>query len=478
MSIDKKLLDTFRLDGRWALPGNPVEKGVPGHLQFDPQNGIQLSTESPFERPKNGVAIRPVPYDIIHGVTRSAQLVTLVQCTGGAAGVNASSNVFVMPGSYKAIFLIVGELVSSPADLKYRAVSATYHNLEEFVGISGIRADGDPPRLWYEDKSPFLSQLENFRIEIANHGSYDFDFFHQASLNERARVDVSLADDRDEIHIEEFLRGPLASVHYLLQFALGRRVPMLELMATTARTERELDGRRVAVPVQVFFAQRRPLPVPRRQSLPKFLFTLTTLGSECTKYLNLWHKSFGSLRDAMDFYFSFDPVADTDVSQHHHFLNVVNAFEALHRAVGKKQLLWDEAGHQTRLCQAINPAAKSSLRKWIKGRLRHSNEVSLEQRIRDALSQVPQQLCSVFGDKAFARDVATTRNALTHHTETLKAEAITSVHDLWIATTRIRLLIQIEFLRQMGIINDLLPEIISRSTEFKILSERASSKDA
>ena len=82
---------------------------------------------------------------------------------------------------------------------------------------------------------------------------------------------------------------------------------------------------------------------------------------------------------------------------------------------------------------------------------------------------MPETLRRLLGGDDFAQTVAKTRNSLTHHTDKLKEGALTG-KQLWIATKRLRLVMEIEFLRQMGIQEDTaLSNILARSANYEIL---------
>ena len=352
--------------------------------------------------------------------------------------------------------------------MKYRTVRARYHNFEDFIGVSGIRLENKQPqfRVTYEDRAPFGVRLNGFDCEIGNYGKYNIAYFESASVREQGRLDATAYEA--EKHLEEFFSGPLASIHYLLQFSIGRRVPMIDLLAFTERMDREIGGRKFSPNVQIFFAQKRPLPLPPRRLPPALLFTIAALGPKHSENLERWHQGFGSFRDALDFYFSLDPVADTDVATQHHFLNAANAFEALHRVIGKKQTIETKEEYDKRIGDILKPFT-GKLRQWLKGKLKHGNEVSLEDRLKELYECSPSEVKKLLGDRTFANKIATTRNALIHHSEELKQRApLKSATDLWNATLQLRLLIELEFLRQMGIEESTLPQIVTRSSNFAI----------
>jgi len=223
----------------------------------------------------------------------------------------------------------------------------------------------------------------------------------------------------------------------------------------------------------LFFAQKRPLPVPPREHAARLLFTLSALGSSLAEHLSRWHAGFSSFRDAMDFYFSLDPESDTDVALEHHFLSILNAFESYHRLAGKKQFDFSEANHGERLKQILETAPIAH-REWLGQQLEHSNEVRLRGRLKEVYDDQPDNVKALLGKKKdFVGPIVDTRNYLTHHSVKLKAQALTGL-GLWLAIKKVRLVLQVCFLGQMGLAGDVISKVIERSGDYQILRRNSS----
>ncbi|HLW71480.1 MAG TPA: HEPN domain-containing protein [Candidatus Binataceae bacterium] len=309
-------------------------------------------------------------------------------------------------------------------------------------------------------------QLDDVAVKAELSAQTSGDAFHERQILQHAWL--TLTPDK-ETHFESILTAPLASLHQLMCLALGRRVPCVRLDVQTPRTAvMNIAGGRPFLPAsKIFFSQKRVLPLPDREHPMSFLFTLTGAG-DLRKSVSQWHLGFNAFRSSLDFYFSLDTESDSNVATEHHFLSSINAFESYHRAVGKKQFDLPEADHQLRLVQALERTPPEH-REWLKAKLEYSNEVSMRSRLKQLYDEQPDSVARLLGNKSqFVGTIINTRNYLIHHSPALESAALTGL-PLWLATRKLRLAIQICFLRQMGLSDDAISEMIPRSRDYRVL---------
>jgi hypothetical protein len=471
MSFNHTLIEPFSLDGLWGLPGTELSTWVAGRLEFHPENGIRLALYGLL-----GEKLSTVPgegdLEIIHGVTQGAEKVTLLRCKPGGGGFAFSADVGAVRSQYAALWMVVGEYLNSLENLTYKRLSINFHNLEEFAGWRPFHHEVEKSeiKLSFRPPEPLSMELDGLQVELALSGNVTGDYFIHQELS--ARAWLILTTD-PEIHTEQALKGIFASLHYLIELAVGRRLPIVSLLGESVRTEKTIEGMTLQEDVHLFFAQKRPLPVPPREHAARLLFTLSALGSSLAEHLSRWHAGFSSFRDAMDFYFSLDPESDTDVALEHHFLSILNAFESYHRLAGKKQFDFSEANHGERLKQILETAPIAH-REWLGQQLEHSNEVRLRGRLKEVYDDQPDNVKALLGKKKdFVGPIVDTRNYLTHHSVKLKAQALTGL-GLWLAIKKVRLVLQVCFLGQMGLADDVISKVIERSGDYQILRRNSS----
>jgi len=472
LSFNYTLLDSFSLDGRWGLAGWEQEKWLPGRLAYDPENGIRLEVLGLFEDIKAGPIEVPPEREVIQGVTGGADLVTLFKCVSSGLSMSFSPKAGAAGARYQAHWMVVGEHLSSLEEARYSSLSVNLHNLEEFIGRTGFQSNStaEGVSVVYKFPEPLEMQIDKFAAKAEYSAHLDSKMFEQMGIAQRGWLTFT---PEAETHFQEFLTGPLASLHYLLTFALGHRAPIIAVEAKTPRTAISFEGKELFPALKLFFRQKHALPLPDREHPLRFLFTLAGLGDGLSGAAINWQKGFNAFRDALDFYFSIDPESDTDVALEHHFLSVMDALESYHRRVGKNQLdLLPESAHEARL-KTVLESAPLEHRDWLKNKLQYGNEVSLRSRVKELYDEQPANVKDLLGKKSqFAGAVIDTRNYLIHHSPELKASAL-SGSELWLATKKVRLVLQACFLRQMGLLDDAISGAIARSRDYLVLRQHS-----
>jgi hypothetical protein len=463
------------LEGRWGLPDWPVEKWLHGKAHFDPRAGISLTVDGLLGELPNQIPSKLDEYAAVYGATNESKRVTLLDVTGGLGEMKFGQTGANISGKYHALKMAIGEFVPASAELKCRSVAVRFHNLEEFFGRHGFndKFEKEASSISYRLPQSVDLRLDDIPVSAGYRAGFAGEEFERRQIWQQAWF---TAKPVAEVQLDVLLRGIFASLHYLVELAAGHRIPILQIEADSSRTDIHGGGQTLHRPTQIFLSQKRPLPLPSREHPVSMLFTLGALGNDASRYIENWHHGFKAFRDALDFYFSLDPDFDTDVAIEHHFLAAANAFESLHRIIGKTQFERPQTDHDGRI-EKILERAPDEFRGWLKRKLRHSNEVSLEQRLREAYLDMPDKLRPVLGDEKFPTIVAATRNAFAHHTERLKGRALKEATEIWLATKRLRLIMQAQFLKRMGFDDSLLPEVLSRSADFQILQREVSGKE-
>jgi hypothetical protein len=299
----------------------------------------------------------------------------------------------------------------------------SFHNFAEFIGVTGFKAkftkSTNPKFTWTWARPRTLSaNLGDFAVRTSySLSTSDIAFSGDRQMTERAWLEISGATP---LPVQEAYAGPIASLRYLVQLSVGHELPLVSLHGQ--KGGKSGRWRRIVDQSAIFFEEKRSLPLPKRAPPPRLLFTLQEFGSNA-EYLARRHEGFTLFRDALDFYFSLDPRADSSVAIEHHFLNAINAIEAYHRRKGNTRYELDPARYEERLERIIN-AAPARDRPWLRGKLRYSNEVTLRTRLRELFEQMPralQQACG--GRKQFVDTVVTTRNYLIHHDDESKGRS-------------------------------------------------------
>jgi hypothetical protein len=368
--------------------------------------------------------------------------------------------------------MIVGEQVPSVDAIRYSSMSVNFHNLEEFIGHTGFCSSSleDVLSIGYRHPKPVQIQSRDFSITAEFSARLDVRRYEEARIAQRGWLTFTA---RHERHFREYLTGPVAVFHKLLNFALGERAPVVVIEGRTAGTA---QSQKAGASSRVFFLQKGCLSPSDRKAPQDFMFTLSGLGDRLLDVVTAWQEGFEAFREALDIYFSLDPDSDTDVALEHHFLSAVDALECFHRRAGKSQCELPDHKHEARV-EAILEKVPLEHREWLKGRLRYSNEVSLRSRVKELYGELPENVKGLVGPKKqFADEIVNTRNYLVHHSPELKDSALRGI-ELWRATTRLRLTLQVCLLRKMGFSEEEVSSAIRRSRDYVQLERRGQAAD-
>lgn len=143
--------------------------------------------------------------------------------------------------------------------------------------------------------------------------------------------------------------------------------------------------------------------------------SLTSLAGELneptTQMVERWFQSFARNRLLMSLYFT-GRYRSRDLPENR-FLNLMQGLETFHRQNFTNENQTSEE-HSARLESVLN-SCPPQYREWLNDRLRHSNEPTLRQRLREILSRYHANVVGVLRDeKSFIQAAVNTRNELAH----------------------------------------------------------------
>jgi ApeA N-terminal domain 1 len=125
------MLESFSSEGHWKLPNE--ERTFSGTLEYNPSEGGYLKLIGLI---KEGTEVGKIvdKRDIIHGITIDGKKLTLCNCietkTSFANGVFSST--------YWIQMIIVGLLVNTQQEIKFRSVKARISFIDQWINKSGI----------------------------------------------------------------------------------------------------------------------------------------------------------------------------------------------------------------------------------------------------------------------------------------------------------------------------------------------------
>ncbi|NQT56262.1 MAG: hypothetical protein HQ551_08545 [Desulfobacteraceae bacterium] len=462
------LLEKLQFRGTWWLPERPDNK-VFGQLTFDPDDGILLEADgllSSSDQAFGNVSFKP---DIILGLSLEGKPCTLWRNFRQEIQLRSSG---VHSQVFRYHFLFLGEQFASSDDLLFRFVSVRFTNLEAWVGWKPFDDQiGDPRK--NKPRSLTMRRLRKLRfpvpcidasISIAPHMTANQEFLSR----QWTHFDVVRFTPKKRQHIDWFFDV----VHHfsnLLCLFTHQTLFQIRLVGCT-RSERmkQLGGKLIPNEIEIYGSQAHVAPV-KQLAPPQIPFRFGHVRRQFRKALQQWFSNRAKYDSVYDLYFfSF---YNTKLGVEFQFLSLVQATEALHRAIRPGKYLPEDKyqKYASVLAGALPKDTPPDLKAALKSRIKYGNEHSLRKRLLQMLGSLSADarglICADY--KQFVNRVVDTRNYLTHYDKSLKAAALDMIGMLG-ACYRLRRLLTIFLLKDIGLAEGVVCDVISSHKRFEI----------
>jgi Apea-like HEPN len=178
------------------------------------------------------------------------------------------------------------------------------------------------------------------------------------------------------------------------------------------------------------------------------IFTLADIEPDASAALDSWFRASETLDSVCGLFFAIYYNPRMFVEQR--FLNLVFALESYHRRRVRNAAVSD-VKHSLRVAALLGKAPQK-YRKWLRYRLRYSNEPDLRQRLKDLLLRAALLADELLPDsKRFLDKVTSTRNYYTHYDASLRDRAARAADSLYWGSEVLRTLLTDCLLSELGI---------------------------
>jgi hypothetical protein len=462
------MIESFENVGIWWLPENSGNK-LSGILKFDPINGIELELIGHFgeERPSDRQE-----YDIILGVI-SGKKVTLYKSA-------EHSNSFSAPGfdkyNFTANTLFLGHHFKKVEDIKFKNLSIRFTNLYDWIGKTGyeINANFDSESIIREysvDLKSFNNielDLEEFRISI-KHGIKVSENHSKINLEEYSVVEIipnetkTLDDLRSNIsyHIQNFL-----------SLGIGSAISPVSISGECEDCKREYpDGKIVDISVEIYYAVNNPILVEKKVYPEKMFFTFSDVAEHLEEALKNWFAKTDDLKPVYNLYFGTLNNSSMYIEQS--FLNLIQALESYHRRRYDGKYLPSDEYKTVRkvIIDSIPDSITEAHKESLSSKIHFGNELSLKSRLKAIFEDFGDIFSPLITDyDEFIKDVKNTRNYYTHYSADLERKAKTG-EDLFVLTEKLKFVIEICFLKELGLPSDIIKAISSKDSRYNYLTK-------
>ncbi len=330
----------------------------------------------------------------------------------------------------------------------FNTLSFSVDCLDEWVGISGIRADSD-----WEKKTATIHYIlpENISYDLNNGMKLEICFAYTPSSSARAteakitqRVYFKLTSEGLR-PLDDFTEIAYKLTNFLC-FAIDTTVALKDLSAISKEIQKDGgNGKQYPVSVKVFYPS-----IPFTEKVPdkswhRMLFTYGTIKSNAQDVFNNWLNAYETMAPALSLYFSTKIGAQKYLDGK--FLALAQGLETYHRRTSSEQLM--DSSKFKNLVSTITGNCPEEHKSWLSGRLMHGNEINLGKRLKRIIEPFKDKLGKSRERNKILRKIVDTRNYLTHYNESLKDKSAKGT-ELWNLCQKMEVIFQLHFLKVIG----------------------------
>lgn len=468
-------MEEFKYEGLWWLPEDPSTK-ISGTLIYDPKTGGRLEligTFKTFEDLKHfNKESLSSSLIIILGLSVEGKSITLYKCFETSFSLS-------FPGVARSAFFVniifIGCHFNREEDIMLDEVSINYSNLREWAGISGFTRNTEFDQndhlkkisISYEYPSAISSKLEmgsihlDFHFNSTSELSYAFNYEQMTFFKIVPNTPHNLIWFLDEVmnNLRDFVSLAIGQASY----------PNIILSKSKSCYTKLANGDIILNDIFIYH-RIGPFIEPSKPIYPhEMLFTLKDIMPSFGLVINNWITKAVILQPIYDLYFG--TLYNPSLHINYQFLNLIQSLESFHRRIfgGKYILDEDYDSQRNSFISAILPNTAIGFRESLCNKITYLNEYSLSKRLKDIIEKHSEIVkASINATADFIRDTVETRNYLTHYDEKLKARAKKG-HDIYWLSQKIRLLLEICLLSELGIPDETVKNLITRNQKHREL---------
>jgi len=458
------LFDNFELKGIWWLPEKP-DLRVSGTLKFENEKEISLELLGAFREIKSLGSSNFFQPDIILGISDNGKICTLFKNFEVQTRLNFPG---IQTSKFHSNYLFIGKHFKGSNEIRFSSLQVNYTNLENWLATSpfsleipnNIKGEWKLTHNW---PSEFIAQLPKIKCTIESTHEFNTggDNLKKILWESKAYLKITPYENKEF----DWYWSLVYDLCNFLTLLIGDSIYIKRLKAYGDDVE-ALPGKNIKETVEIFFTQKKYNP---KENIHPFemIIPFPRISEDIEKVLSLWFAKAQQLRSVYDLFFGtfYNP----SMYLQFQFLSLMQALESFHRVTkGGKYLSNAEwKPFREKLANAIPAVLETGHRESLKSRIKYGNEYSLRKRIGELLEILDEETLSRLSptEKYFTGIIVDTRNYLTHYDDELKDVALKNA-DLYWAIQRLRILISILLLKEIGIQEKLILNSMIKNNKF------------
>lgn len=402
--------------------------------------------------------------DIILGVSSDGKNITLYKCFEIKSSVSIPG---LHTSSIYANVVLVGAHFEKTEDIRFDSLSIHYSHVDNWTSISGFDsrqmfaalAREKEYLIRYKRPEPVQATVnDELKISIVVHADLPTisTVQKEACIKEKTFIDIQPKKAKP---LEEYWK-----VMYLIQnfLSLGIMAPVHPLAITgkTKALEVVIEKGKTHHPrISIFYKVPAISQATEEITRLHMLFTFKDISDSFQVFIRNWFEKAEVLKPVYDLYFG--TLYNPRMYVHQRFLSLIHAIESYHRRIMRNYELPED--EYRKKITAILDAVPSKYKRWVKWKLKYSNEPPLKQRLEDILEARSEVVDTIIDDRgSFVDKTVDTRNYLTHYDPKLKERAADGI-ELYDLTQRLGVLLEICLLKELGFSSDNIKSLTTRA---------------
>jgi hypothetical protein len=455
-----RIEEEYKKTGYFWLPGKE-DKKIPGILSINDGGKVELEIVGHFDESVESLNGND-EIDRIIGHVEKDGLVTLDCCF-------YTKKNFSFGGISKSKILINRVLSGAAWDqdeaVTFNTFSFSVDCLDEWVGISGISVDNNrgskTATISYNHPENISFILDNgMKLEICF--AYTLPVFpnlKEAKVTQRAYFRLESEELRD---LNDFTTAAF-KITNLMCFAMDEIVAMKNVSATTSEIQRDGgDEKQYPVPITVYYQSNPYSEKTPKRDWHNMLFTFGSIKDNAQQVFNNWISAYEYLSPAFGLYFSTKTGAQRYLDGK--FLALAQGLETYHRRTSTETLMEPES-FKTLVSSVLDGCPDEHI-DWLKGRLKHGNEINLRKRLKKIIEPFKDHLGTRKERRKLLGKIVSTRNYLTHYSESLEGESAKG-RELWNLCLKMEVIFNLHFLNVVGFTDDEISGVVENCHPLK-----------
>ena len=466
---------SFEYLGEWWSHDHP-DRRFGGTLAYSPSRGLKLKIVgcfSPNYRDEGNDL-----HEIVHGQVAGAGNITLLNCwEQNLKESRSSSQSVLLITEYGSGIAFIGAHFERIDQIHFRKISVNYTLLSQWIMPRSFKCDHRSKRGDDSNDDFGVVYRRPNPIELTV-GSISITLWSDLSTK-RSHSSIELAEDylahfvsSDALTISQWHRQIVSQLQNFLTFATGSPSSVAEFIIlipeinSSNGTQLERRVKVVQPPASVLEEELE------RYQLRNLLFSYSDVADRLNEVINDWIELSASIQSGINlllgtmYHQGRFPFIEME------FLSIVQAVESYHRCRRDGHEI-DENMHQIRIARILDQHVDNPKdRRWLKRKLKLSNNKSLSRRLEELLAESSSIVDSIIPDRsAFAERVAGARNFLSHFDKELEQKRLNTLESVDALDTLV-VLLQALLLRDLGFSEEDAGQRIRATARYRNIGQR------